>query len=146
MCVCSLRYTAFSAHAPYCHLWPVKLYSMFSHYLIKGTALKKLNFSLQILCEPFLILRRTERDMIKNVHWSSCKAPLVLSGLMKLEFCRQIFGKYSNILKILPVGAELFQWKGSTDIKKLIVAFHNFANEPKSINSYLTPLYELHEV
>ena len=27
------------------------------------------------LSEPFFILRRIERDMIKNVQWSSCKLP-----------------------------------------------------------------------
>ena len=30
-------------------------------------------FSLQVFSETFLVLRRTERDMIKNVYWSSCK-------------------------------------------------------------------------
>jgi len=30
-------------------------------------------FSLPLLSETFLILRRTERAMIKNAHWSSCK-------------------------------------------------------------------------
>jgi len=29
-------------------------------------------FSLQDLSETFLILRRNERDMMKNVYWSSC--------------------------------------------------------------------------
>jgi hypothetical protein len=48
---------------------------------------------------------------------------------MKLEFSRQIFKK-SSILKILPVGAELFHADGRTDMK-LIVAFRNFANAPK---------------
>jgi len=34
MCVCSLRYPACNACTPYCHLWPVWLYSIFSHYPI----------------------------------------------------------------------------------------------------------------
>jgi len=29
--------------------------------------------SLQRLSETFFILRRTQRDMIKNMYWSSCK-------------------------------------------------------------------------
>jgi hypothetical protein len=32
-------------------------------------------------------------------------------------------------MKIHPVGAELFQADGRTDMKKLTVAFRNFANE-----------------
>jgi len=35
---------------------------------------------LQVLSETFLILRRNERDVIKNVNYSSCKMPLFLSG------------------------------------------------------------------
>ena len=35
-------------------------------------------FSLQILSETFLILRRNERDMIKNVYWCSCKVTFIL--------------------------------------------------------------------
>ena len=66
VCVCSLRYTACNAHAPYCHLWPVCLYNIFPHYLINSTIYEKilLNtdcvfwFSLQLLSEIFLILRR----------------------------------------------------------------------------------------
>ena len=36
--------------------------------------------SLQLLYETFLILRRTERDIITNVHRSSCKVPVILVG------------------------------------------------------------------
>ena len=57
----------------------------FPHYLINGkiSGEKLLNtkcvfwFSLQILSETFLIVRRTERDMIKNVYRSSCKVPVI---------------------------------------------------------------------
>jgi hypothetical protein len=85
VCVCSLRYPTCNEHAPYCHLWPAPLYNIFPHYLINGTIFEKtlLNtkcafwFSLQLLSETFLILRRNERDMIKNVYRSSCKVPII---------------------------------------------------------------------
>ena len=35
-------------------------------------------YSLQILSETFFILRRIERDMTKNVYWSSRKEPVML--------------------------------------------------------------------
>jgi hypothetical protein len=35
--VCSLRYPACDAHAPYCHLWPIHLYYIFPHELINDT-------------------------------------------------------------------------------------------------------------
>ena len=35
-CVCSLRYPVTNEHAPYCHLWPVRLYNIFPRYLING--------------------------------------------------------------------------------------------------------------
>ena len=83
VCICSLRYAACNAHAPYCYLWPAQLYDIFPHYLINVTIFEKkkrlLNikcvfyFSLQLLSETFLILRRNERDMIKNVYYSACK-------------------------------------------------------------------------
>jgi len=41
MCVCSLSYPVHNAHAPYCHLRPARLYSIFPHYLINGTIKKK---------------------------------------------------------------------------------------------------------
>ena len=55
---------------------------------------------------------------------------------MKLEFSRQIFQKYpqiSNLMKIRPVGAELFHEGRRTDMTKLIVAFCNFAKAPKNM-------------
>jgi hypothetical protein len=56
---------------------------------------------------------------------------------MKLECSRQIQKRpqITNLMKIRPVGAELFhadgQRDGWSDMTKLIVAFNNFANAPK---------------
>jgi hypothetical protein len=36
-CVCSVRYPTRNAHAPYCHLWRVRLCNIFPLYLTKGT-------------------------------------------------------------------------------------------------------------
>jgi hypothetical protein len=40
-CVCSLSYPASTGRASCNHLWPVRLYSIFPHYLIKGTIFLK---------------------------------------------------------------------------------------------------------
>jgi len=48
------------------------------------------SFSLQILSATFPILTRAERDIIINVHRSSCET---CYSCMKLEFSRQIFKK-----------------------------------------------------
>ena len=83
--ICSLRYPACCALAPCYRLWPVHLYKIFPHYLINGTIIGKklLNikcvfwFSLQLLSETFLIPRRTEWDVTKNIYWPSCKVPVI---------------------------------------------------------------------
>jgi len=87
--LCSLRYPACSAHVPCCHLWSAQSYNICLHYLInhKWTIFgeKFLNiecvfcFSLQLLCEIFIILRRTEQDTSKNVVWFSLEYPSFLS-------------------------------------------------------------------
>jgi len=84
----------------------------------------------QILSETFFVLRRTERDIIINVHRSSCQVPNFLARLqLNLRF-PDIFSKntrISNFKKIHPVGAELFRADGRTDrrtgMTELIVAF-----------------------
>ena len=87
-------------------------------------------FSLQILSATFVILGRTERDLSKNVHWSSCKVKKKIQIL--------------NSTKIHPVWAGMFhagygqtdgctgeQTDRHTNITKLIVAFRNFPNALK---------------
>jgi hypothetical protein len=67
----------------------LRLYHIFPLYLINGTIFGKKNllnikqvilFSLQLLSEIFLILRRIQRDTIINVHKFSCKVPITIVG------------------------------------------------------------------
>jgi hypothetical protein len=43
----------------------------------------------------------------------------------------------SCLIKIRPVGAELFLADGQTDMTKLIVAFRNFANAHKTVKKIM---------
>ena len=93
-------------------------------------------FSLQLLSEAFLTLRRLQRYFIINVLWSLCKVSVIL-----VRFSRQIFERYSNI----KFHGNLFSKKLSCSMRtdgrthdEVIVAFGNFANAPK--NTWMHPV------
>jgi hypothetical protein len=72
-------------------------------------------FSLHLLSETFLILRRIQRNIIIDVRRSSCKVPVIhvkfqrnLNFLVRFSKTTQI----ENLMKIHPVGAELFHVDG----------------------------------
>ena len=88
MCVCSLKHPACNVHAPYSHLWPVPLYSIFPHFLTKGTIFEK-SYWTQNVCFDFLykfvsnIFHSKKKwaryDQIYiYIYYSSCKVPFIL--------------------------------------------------------------------
>jgi hypothetical protein len=87
VCVCRLRYPVCTAHAPFCHLWPARLYSIFPYGLLNvtifGRKLRNMKyvlwFSLQRLSEKFLIMRRIEQHMIKMYIGLHVECPLFVS-------------------------------------------------------------------
>jgi len=133
--------------------WPVLLYQDFPHYLVNGATLGKhlpntkrvFWVSLQDLSETFVVLSRNERDIIKNLNWSSCTGFYCPTSI-KLDFSRYIFRK---VLKY-QITWKSVQWEQRwctrTDGHKwerLKVAFANACEEGRSFvsrKSSVTPL------
>ena len=68
-------------------------------------------FSLQILSETFLIIRRIQRVIITNVHMYSHKVPVTFVRFeWNLNFLNRFLTnpQISSSINICPVGAELF--------------------------------------
>jgi hypothetical protein len=140
VCVCSLSYQACNALAPYCHLRSFWLYQTSSHYLINGRILREGGiikcvfwFTLQILSEMFIILRRNGRDIIINVHGSSREVPDILVTLQrKLNFLNTSSENFSNNeLHENPYSRSRVVPCRWIDMTTLIIAFRNFANAPE---------------
>jgi len=138
MCACSLSYQTCNGHAPYFHLRPVWFYRIFFSTLShKRHNFRKmlLNikcvfwFSLPLLSETFLIVRRTERYIIINVHRPSCKVILILDRFWwKTAFSPHIIEKRSNTKfhKNSSGGCRVVPC-GQTEMAKLRVALRNYA-------------------
>jgi len=52
--VCSLRYPACNAHAPYCHLWPARITNFFHIISEAGRFSKKKKVTEHKMCSDFL--------------------------------------------------------------------------------------------
>jgi hypothetical protein len=82
--------------------------------------------------ETFLILRRIKRDIIIHVRRSSCKVLAVFARFQNNLSFRDKFSEntqISSLLKIPPVGDELFHANAQTVMMKLIVGFRDFVKE-----------------
>jgi len=98
-------------------------------------------FFLWGLSEIFLVQRK-ERNIITNVLVCSCTEPIILPKFSWDDFF-DIFSKnlqIPNLIKISPLGAELFHaggetdgQDGHTDMMKLILAFRCFAKANKNV-------------
>jgi hypothetical protein len=109
------------------------------HYLKKNIQFseKKLLNKKRVLIfsttsEAFLIRRITRRDIIINVHVTRYSTRYSCQVLTKLEFSRQICEKYSNCMKIPPLGAELFHEDGRTDRHDVASRFSQFCEAFKN--------------
>ena len=154
--MCLQRYSACKAHAPYyVIILAPTVYPQFFH-IINGTIFEKklLNmkcvfwFSLQLLSETFLTLRRIHRYIVTNVYVfiitvyvftyiTRCCCQI----LIKLELSGHIIEKYWNI----KYHENPSSWTqtvvcGQTDMRKLTVAFRNFANAPNNENLSSQPV------
>ena len=100
-------------------------------------------FPVQYLSEIFFNLRRIQRDIIINIHRSSCKVSV---NIVRFESKLNFLGRFkkntpiSHLMKIRPVGTELFHADGQTDrqtdMTNLLVDFCNFENAPKVSNPW----------
>jgi len=87
------------------------------------------------LFETFLIPRRFQQDIIINLHVFPSSTRYSCQILMKIEFCRQVFQKWSNIkIQENPFGGNRVvscrPKEGQTYITMLIVVFRDFVNAP----------------
>ena len=144
MCVCSLWYPACNAHSPYCHLWPVRLYRIFPHYLINGTI-----FGKKVIEHQMCVLIFSATIVWKISHYKTKKMYIGLHVkyplwscliLLKLKISQQ-FSKNiqtQNFMGPYSVGADLFHADGQTDRQtdktrqdEAIIAFRNVAKAPE---------------
>jgi hypothetical protein len=149
VCVCSRCHPAWEAHAPYyiCILSAVVCLALphFFHLIsytgtIFGTQVL-LNmkyvfwFSVKLLSETFLNLRRILLDIYITIQRSTCRVPVIVvmfywntnfldTDFRKILKCKLSSQNPSSGSRVVPC-----RW---TDTTNLTIAFQNFANAPKN--------------
>jgi hypothetical protein len=140
-CVCVIQHTKCMWHIVACGLLGCTIFfhiiSQTARFKNKKVIIHKICvlISLQLLSQAFPIFRRIQWDVIINLHKFSCKAPIILVILIKLDFLDRLLknSQILNIMKICLVGGVLCGQTGKwADTMKLIVAFCKFASTPKN--------------
>ena len=127
----------------HCHLWSVLLYHISPHYLTNSTVLEeKLTKTKCVFFFNFLYIslrnisgfKKKSAKCYRVFTYSTHHSCILVRFQSYLKFL-DIFSKntkISNFMKIRRVGAQLLHADGQTDVRKLMVAFRNFANAPKN--------------
>jgi len=108
VCVYRLRYPACKAHAPYCHLWPARLYNIFPQCLINGKIFEKKKVTehkmcVSILCTTFVwnIFRSTKKwtrhDKKYILVWNVIYPLIFFADFNGNWIFSTDFRKYSNV-------------------------------------------------
>jgi hypothetical protein len=146
MCVCRLGYPACNAHAPYCHLWPIRLYYIFF------TSQKWLDFRKEVtehkMCDFIFSTTFVWKISHSKKKWESYNHKCTLVFMHSIRYSCQIsmkldrFSTNTQIEKfhkspsrgsrVVPHRRADRRRDRQTDTTKLIVAFSNFANSPKN--------------
>jgi hypothetical protein len=101
MCICNFKYPACNAHAPYCHLWPAPVYTIFPHYLINGTIFENKLLNKKVCVLFFYIsfvwdISHSKEKWArydKKAYRSSCKVPFVL---VRFEWNLNFLNRFSK--------------------------------------------------
>ena len=97
------------------------------------------------LCVTLVIYQESLHDARSLKCKKYVKYPLFLLAFSEtwifLTGFRKIFTQMSNLMKILPMGAELFHADRRTDMTKPIIAFRSFANGPKYYGNCFNKIY-----
>jgi hypothetical protein len=142
-----------NAQAPYCIVicGLPGCVILFSNYHVNDAIIGKKKIIENEMCvlsfyttfsEAYLILRRSERDTIKNLYWSKrVNYPLFLSYFNETRVFSDRFSKHSqtlNFLKFRLLGAELFHANGRLDrYDETKTAFRNFSKARNTIKLVL---------
>jgi len=105
-CVSYLGYLHATHMRHICHRWPCLLYNVFPYFLIKRHDFRGKKevehkmcvlISVRRLSEIFLILTRTEWDIIINVHRSACKVTVIF---VRFWWNLNFLHRYSTITQL----------------------------------------------